>query len=143
CEIFHDTDWSTRCDEDPHAPDCPTKTSSSSATSTSSTGGGGSSASAGSATATGSGGAGDPCAGVPGGMTFGGSCYSAATEGTPSSPMAAAACVALGASVGRMGHLVVLGSAEEQAFVTQTFLDATAPQQDAWIALSCDPITHP
>jgi hypothetical protein len=123
---------------------------------TSSGGAGGATSSGGAGGATSSGGAGgsspgdagpdaspDPCVGVLGGVSFAGHCYVDISVGTATFAEARAACEALGVVLGRTADVPVLGSADEEAFVTATFLEATKLTHDAWLGLTCDLVAHP
>lgn len=152
CELFHDTDWKTRCDAAPASSGCPATTSSSSGGGAASGGGGGSSSGgAGAAGGDGGGAAGGngsggssatPCEGVPAGVEYAGRCYVDITMQSASWAAARAACQSAGTQLGKQGDLVVLDDVGELDFLTTTFLDATSPTQDAWIGYVCDTTIH-
>lgn len=150
CELFHDTDWSTRCDVAPTSGGCPTGTTSSDGGAHAG-GGGSSSGGAGAAAGAGgegpggggTGGSGAPCDGVATGVEHQGHCYVDLTMQTVGWTVARSLCQAEALKVGKKGDLVVLDDASELEFLTATFLDATSATEDAWIGLSCDTTIHP
>ena len=78
-----------------------------------------------------------------GGHELAGHCYVDATTKSVIFTEAVAACAELANEAGRAGHLLVLDSAEEQAFVLSQFLIEYTDISDAWLGLTCDSTHYP
>ena len=82
------------------------------------------------------------CAAVHG-QEFGGHCYVDATVESNSASQAVAVCAELAKEHQVFGHLLVLDSAEEQAFVLKRVLVSFTDVSDAWLALTCNQLDRP
>jgi len=78
-----------------------------------------------------------------GGHEFGAHCYVDATAKSLVYAEAVASCVKLATDAGRAGHLLVLDSLDEQAFVLLQFLSELTDVSDAWLGLTCDSTQYP
>lgn len=70
-------------------------------------------------------------------------CYVEGTSDSLTQPLAERACATFAKEAGRTGYLLVLNTAEEQAFVVREFLEAVADSSDAWLGLTCRETAHP
>jgi hypothetical protein len=86
--------------------------------------------------------AGASCADL-GGSVFRSHCYLDATVDSESQPEAVDRCRSFGNDAYPHAHLLVLDSAEEQAFLLKAFLVPFTDTSDAWLGLTCDVLAHP
>jgi hypothetical protein len=78
-----------------------------------------------------------------GGHELAAHCYVDVTTKSVAYAEAVAACAELASEAGRPGHLLVLDSVEEQAFVLLQFLSTFTDVSDAWLGLTCDSTQYP
>lgn len=77
------------------------------------------------------------------GEVFTNRCYVDVTTESVTYDGALAACAELEARAGRPAHVLVLDSAEEQAFILEQFLHESTDVSDAWLGLTCSAIKYP
>ena len=85
----------------------------------------------------------DPSCSELGGAVFREHCYVDATEDSEFQPQAVKRCGSRATQAFPHGHLLVLNSADEQAFVLKEFLAQFLDVSDAWLGLNCDALAHP